>query len=61
MENRKDREGPAGSEAGQGGGETFKREGPVPATNDSGRTVEDMNEEAEESLVRNVEPDEPVD
>ncbi len=60
MEKRKEPRGPAGSEAGQGG-ETFKREGPAPATNDSGETVEDMNREAEESLVRNVEPDEPVD
>jgi hypothetical protein len=53
-------EGPAGSEAGQGG-ETFKREGPAPATNDSGGSVDEMNREAEESLVRNVEPDQPVD
>ena len=41
--------------------ETFKREGPEPAQNDTGRTVEDMNNKAEESVIRNITPDEQVD
>ena len=41
-----------------GGGETFKREGPTPATRDTGRDVDEMNEKAAESIVRNVTPDE---
>lgn len=43
------------------GGETFKREGPVPPANDTGRNVEEMNERARESVIRNVTPDEQVD
>ena len=51
---------PAGSPAG-GGGETFKREGPEPATNDTGASVDEMNDKAGESLVRNVEPGQETD
>ena len=40
---------------------TFKREGPVPAGRDTGDSVDDMNRAAEQSIVRNVEPDEAVD
>jgi hypothetical protein len=43
------------------GGTTFKREGPAPAEKDSGRNVEEMNRAAEDSLVRNVTPDEQTD
>jgi hypothetical protein len=42
-------------------GETFKREGPTPAANDSGGTVDEMNRAAEESVIRNVTPDEQTD
>ena len=41
--------------------ETFKREGPAPAANDTGRDVEEMNNKAEESVIRNVTPDEQTD
>jgi hypothetical protein len=40
---------------------TFKREGPNPAGGDSGDTVDEMNEKAAESLVRNLRPDESTD
>jgi hypothetical protein len=40
---------------------TLKREGPNPAGRDSGKTVDEMNEKAAESLVRNVRPDESTD
>ena len=43
------------------GGETFKREGPWPATNDTGRDVDEMNEKARESVISNVTPDEATD
>lgn len=56
MADPKEPAGPAGSEAGQGG-ETFKREGPEPAENPTGRNVEEMNREAEDAVIRNVEPD----
>lgn len=42
-------------------GETFKREGPEPGTGDTGRTVEEMNEKARDSVIRNVTPDEATD
>jgi hypothetical protein len=38
--------------------ETFKREGPTPPANSTGNSIEDMNRAAEESLVRNIRPDE---
>lgn len=60
MRKRDDTPTPAGSGAGEGG-ESFKREGPGPATNDTGGDVDEMNREAEESLIRNVEPDQPTD
>ncbi len=41
--------------------ETFKREGPQPAQNDTGRNVDEMNRAAEESVIRNVTPDEQTD
>ena len=44
-----------------GGGETFKREGPAPATHDTGRDVNEMNEKAAESVIRNERPDEATD
>jgi hypothetical protein len=42
-------------------GATFKREGPTPATRDSGDSVAEMNRAAEDSVVRNVTPDEQTD
>ena len=42
-------------------GTTFKREGPQPATNDTGGTVEEMNRAAEDAMLRNVRPDEAID
>jgi hypothetical protein len=38
--------------------ETFKREGPTPPGNSTGNSIDDMNRAAEESLVRNIRPDE---
>ena len=38
-------------------GEAFKREGPTPATEDTGETVEEMNREAEKSFTRNIRPE----
>jgi len=40
-------------------GEAFKREGPTPATEDTGRTVDEMNRKAEQSIVRNIRPENP--
>ena len=37
--------------------ETFKREGPVPATGDSGDSIDEMNDAAAESVERNIAPD----
>ena len=51
---------PAGSAPARGG-ETFKREGPWPATEDTGRDVDEMNEKARESVISNVTPDEATD
>lgn len=51
---------PAGSPAGREGG-TFKREGPDPAPNDTGKNVDEMNELAEASVINNVTPDEATD
>ena len=51
---------PAGG-APAAGGETFKREGPRPGTGDAGRNVDEMNEKAGESVIRNVTPDEATD
>ena len=45
----------------RGTAETFKREGPAPAAGDTGDTVEEMNKKAEESVIRNIRPDEAVD
>jgi hypothetical protein len=42
-------------------GESFKREGPGPAKEDTGRNVDDMNRKAEESVVNNITPDEATD
>ena len=42
-------------------GGAFKREGPTPATEDTGRTVDEMNRAAEESLIRNTTPDQQTD
>jgi hypothetical protein len=50
---------PAGSEAGKSGGH-FRREGPEPGKG-TGRTVDEMNKIAEESLVNNVTPDQATD
>lgn len=48
----KDREGTVG--------EAFKREGPTPATEDTGKNVEEMNQEAEAALRRNIRPAKPT-
>ena len=48
-------------DAGPGEGTTFKREGPAPADSDSGSTVEEMNQAAEDSVLANVGPDDAVD
>lgn len=55
---RQQHEAPHGQERGQ---ERFRREGPEPAKGDTGRTVDEMNEAAEASVVNNVTPDEAVD
>ena len=39
------------------GDETFKKEGPTPAQGDTGRSVDEMNDRAEESVRRNIAPD----
>ena len=52
---------PPGSGTGRSGGERFKREGPEPAPGDTGRTVEEMNEKAGDSVIRNITPDEATD
>ena len=60
-EQKKDYEqDPAGSTAGRDGG-TFKREGPTPGSEDTGRNVDDMNRKAEESVINNVTPDQTTD
>jgi hypothetical protein len=41
--------------------ETFKREGPTPPGNSTGESIDDMNRAAEESVVRNIRPDEHTD
>ncbi len=41
--------------------EHFRREGPEPAQGDTGRTIDEMNEAAEASVINNVTPDEAVD
>jgi hypothetical protein len=40
---------------------TFAREGPSPPQNDTGQSVDEMNRRAEESVLRNVRPDEQID
>ncbi len=35
---------------------TFKREGPEPASGDTGKNVDEMNRKAEESVISNVRP-----
>jgi hypothetical protein len=50
---------PAGSDAGKRGGQ-FRREGPPPADG-TGRSVDEMNRIAEDSVVNNVTPDEATD
>jgi hypothetical protein len=42
-------------------GGTFKREGPDPGSGDTGTTVEEMNDKAARSVIRNVTPDEATD
>ena len=37
--------------------ETFKREGPDPAKGDSGESIDEMNDAAEESVEQNIAPD----
>ena len=59
-DNRRDENAPAQSEHDDAGA-TFKREGPTPATEDTGRTVEEMNRAAEDSLIRNTTPDQQTD
>jgi len=39
----------------------FKREGPTPSNADTGGSVDEMNRNAEDALLRNVRPDEQVD
>ena len=39
----------------------FKREGPNPPGRKTGHSIDEMNREARQSLIRNVEPDEPTD
>ena len=39
----------------------FKREGPNPPGRKTGHSIDEMNRAAEESLIRNVTPDEQVD
>ena len=52
---------PKKNEEPQRDGTAFKREGPQPADRDTGGTIEEMNQEAERSIVRNIKPDERVD
>jgi hypothetical protein len=59
-ENRREDENPQ-APAHDDAGATFKREGPTPATRDSGGSVDEMNRAAEDSIVRNVTPDEQTD
>ena len=42
-------------------GDAFKREGPAPAGKDTGRTTEEMNRAAYDSVINNVEPDQQAD
>ena len=42
-------------------GEAFKREGPTPASEDTGDTVDEMNREAERSIIRNIRPEDTTD
>ena len=60
MADREPNPKPRNSEYVKNAPETFKREGPPPQ-GDTGRDIDEMNEKAEESVIRNVEPDQQVD
>ena len=62
-QNKTNESGDPGNRAGRAAerGGTFRREGPDPGSGDTGTNVDEMNDKAAQSVIRNVEPDEATD